>query len=67
MKKKTKTGRVYIPVVDCIPSKRAYTDKKTAEKALNRAYSAYMRKNPCMAEVCSASICYLDSYILIGE
>lgn len=42
--------RVYIPVADAFMARRAYTDKKKALKALERAKRKVIRERPYMTK-----------------
>ena len=62
--------RVYIPVVDATPSKKAYTNKAKAKAALMRAFKKELKKRPFLSKLnqdlsSTDSVIWLDSYELV--
>lgn len=56
--------KVYIPIVDCNASRKAYKCKAKAEKEMRKEYEKYILDRPWLQKYPYSQLCYLDTYEL---
>lgn len=59
--------KIFIPIVDAIPGRNAYTNRETAIAEADETYAAYVKEKPFLKGLPKEELVLIDEYELIEE